>query len=211
MRKGFCYRSASYIKQVNILVNIDHLVAPLQNGDRRAFSEMVNACQSLVYSTVFNVVLQAEEAEDVSQEVFVQAFLSIGSFRGDAKLSTWLYRIAFTKALEHNRRKKARKRWAFLQPLQHAQVEHVPTTLDHPGVALDKKEDARLLFEALAKLPEQQQAAFLMIKVQSMTYAEAAEVLQTGIKAVEGLMHRAKANLRQYLQHKIDDHPTNAT
>ena len=156
----------------------------------------------MVYNVVLNIVQQAEEAEDVAQEVFVQAFLSIGNFRGEAKLTTWLYRIALSKALEHNRKKKARKRWGFFRTMHLDEASETESYFDHPGVALDKKEAATILFRALRQLPEQQQAAFMMIKIQGMSYTEAAEILSTSVKGIEGLMHRAKSKLKSMLEEK---------
>ena len=69
----------------------------------------------MVFNTVLSIVQQQEEAEDVAQEVFVQAFISITKFRGDSKISTWLYRIAVTKALDHQRKKKSKKRFGLLK------------------------------------------------------------------------------------------------
>ena len=85
-------------------MNEIQLIQALQQGDKNAFSFLVQTYQHMVFNTVLSIVQQQEEAEDVAQEVFVQAFLSITKFRGDSKISTWLYRIAVTKALDHQRR-----------------------------------------------------------------------------------------------------------
>ena len=81
-------------------------ILSLQNGDQLAFKQLVETWQNMVYNTVLSIVQDVQEAEDVSQEVFVQVYQSVKKFRGDAKLSTWLYRVAVTKALDAERKKK---------------------------------------------------------------------------------------------------------
>lgn len=178
------------------------LIARLKDGDQAAFRSIVEAWQDMVYNTVLGVVQQPEEAEDVTQEVFIQVFESIGQFKGDSKLSTWLYRIAVTKSLDHLRKKKRKKRFAFLQSLFGVNEEEVRQDPDfqHPGVALENKEKAAVLFKAIDKLPENQKAAFTLHKLEGLSYQEVAEVLETTVSSVESLMHRAKGNLRKQLE-----------
>jgi RNA polymerase sigma-70 factor (ECF subfamily) len=96
-------------------LNEIELIQALQEGDKNAFSFLVQTYQHMLFNTVLSIVQQHEEAEDVAQEVFVQAFISIAKFRGDSKISTWLYRIAITKALDHQRKKKSKKRFGLLK------------------------------------------------------------------------------------------------
>lgn len=143
----------------------------------------------------------AEDAEDVTQEVFVQVYESVQQFKGDSKFSTWLYRIAVTKSLDHLRKKKRKKRFAFIQSLFGANEEEVKHTPDfnHPGVNMENKEHAAALFTALSKLPDNQKAAFTLHKLEGLSYQEIAEALDTSVSSVESLMHRAKGNLRKLL------------
>jgi RNA polymerase sigma-70 factor (ECF subfamily) len=71
----------------------------------------------MVYNTVLGILQNAEDAEDVTQEAFIQVFESVSSFKGESKFSTWIYRIAVSKALDHIRKKKRKKRFAFIQSL----------------------------------------------------------------------------------------------
>jgi len=86
------------------------LIEKLKQGDETAFRQIVESWQSMVYNTAIGILQNAEDAEDVAQEVFVQVFESIGSFKAEAKFSTWLYRITVSKALDHLRKKKRKKR-----------------------------------------------------------------------------------------------------
>ena len=85
------------------------LIEQLKQGDEAAFKTIVETWQNMVYNTAIGIVQNAEDAEDITQEVFMQVYQSISSFKGDSKFSTWLYRIAITKSLDHERRKKERK------------------------------------------------------------------------------------------------------
>ncbi|MET0636291.1 MAG: RNA polymerase sigma factor [Chitinophagaceae bacterium] len=177
------------------------LVERLKAGDESAFKYMVTTWQAMVYNTSLGIVQKEEDAEDISQEVFVQVFQSIGSFKGESKFSTWLYRITITKSLDHERKKKRKKRFAFISSIfgdDNSDELQVPD-FNHPGVVMDKKEDAAILFKAIASLPENQRIAFTLHKVESLSYQEVCEVMQTSISSVESLMHRARINLRKKL------------
>jgi RNA polymerase sigma-70 factor (ECF subfamily) len=183
------------------LLTEQELIQRLKNGEEAAFKWLVEANQDRVYNTALGIVQNAEDAEDVAQDVFIQAFRSIESFKGESKISTWLYRIATTRSLDLLRARKSKKRFGFLQRLfnDKEELQFDPPDFNHPGVVLERKENAAKLFKAIARLPENQKAAFTLHKLEGLSYQEISEVLQTTIPAVESLMHRAKQNLRKML------------
>ena len=189
-------------------MNEQELIALLKERDESAFKRLVLTWQDMVYNTVLGIVQHEEDAEDVSQEVFVQVFQSISSFKSESKLSTWIYRIATTKALDHLRKKKRKKRFAFVQSLfgMQEQEKELPATFNHPGIILDNKEKAAVLFKALEKLPEKQKVAFTLHKVEGLSYQEIGEVMQTTLPAIESLIHRAKGNLKKQLTDYYQTH-----
>lgn len=161
----------------------------------------------MVYNTAIGIVQHAEDAEDVAQEVFVQVYQSIHGFKGNSKFSTWLYRITISKAMDHERRKKRKKRFGLMRSLfgeDNEQVVDVPE-FNHPGVVFDRKEKAAILFRAMQTLPENQRAAFVLNKVEGLSYQEISEVMETSVSAVESLLHRAKTNLRKVLKDFYED------
>src|SRR5690349_13042768 len=85
------------------------LVERLKQGDEAAFRMIVETWQDMVFNTALGIVQNEADAEDIAQEVFVQVYQSVGSFKGDSKFSTWMYRITITKSLDHERRKKRKK------------------------------------------------------------------------------------------------------
>ena len=178
------------------------LIQGLRNGDEGAFKELVDTCQDRVFNTAIGIVQNAEDAEDVAQEVFIQVYRSIHQFKGEAKLSTWLYRIATTRALDLLRSRKSKKRFGLMQRLFGDGNEplHELPDFNHPGVALDRKENAARLFKAIAQLSDNQKTAFTLHKLEDLSYQEVSDVMQTSVPAVESLMHRAKQNLRKILE-----------
>jgi RNA polymerase sigma-70 factor (ECF subfamily) len=182
-------------------LNEVELIQGLRNGDEAAFKFLVKNYQDRVYNTAIGIVQNAEDAEDVAQEVFIQVFRSIHSFKAESKLSTWIYRIATTRALDLLRSRKSKKRFGFLQRFfgdSNETLYELPD-FNHPGVALDKKENAALLFRAIDQLPENQKTAFTLHKLEDLSYQEISEIMQTSVAAVESMMHRAKQNLRKIL------------
>jgi RNA polymerase sigma factor (sigma-70 family) len=182
--------------------NEEELIKNLQQGVQEAFKRVVELYQDMVYNTVISIVQNEEDAEDMTQEVFVQVYQSVNSFKGESKFSTWLYRISISKALDHEKRKKRKKRFAFIQRLfgENGEEKHHPVEFNHPGVILDNKEKAAELFRALKKIPDNQRIAFMLNKIEGLSNNEIAEIMNTSFYAVESLLARAKTNLKRELK-----------
>jgi RNA polymerase sigma factor (sigma-70 family) len=182
------------------------LIEGLKRGDQSAFRVLVEKYQDLVYNTALGVVQNAPDAEDVAQEVFIQIFRSIATFKSEAKLSTWIYRITTTRALDLLRARKSKKRFGLLKRLWETEEENPLDSIkdfNHPGVALERKEDAAKLFEAIGQLPENQKVAFVLHKLEGLSYQAISEIMDNTVPAVESLMHRARLNLKKLLEKKI--------
>ena len=178
------------------------LILGLKDGDESAFRELVETHKDRIFNTALGIVQNAEDAEDVAQEVFIQVYRAIHNFKGDSKLSTWLYRIATTRSLDLLRSRKSKKRFGSLTRLfgENNEPDYEVPDFNHPGVALDQKENAAKLFRAIGQLPDNQKTAFTLHKMEDLSYQEVAEVMKTSVAAVESLMHRAKQNLRKILE-----------
>ena len=178
------------------------LIERLKKGDDAAFRSIVETRKDLVYNTALGLLQSAEDAEDAAQEVFIKVYESIHQFKGESAFSTWLYRIAVTKSLELIRSRKRKKRFAFITGLlgENNELRHDPPEFLHPGVQLDNKERSTVLFQSIAKLPENQRIAFSLHKVEGIPYQEIAEIMNLSVSAIESLIHRAKANLRKDLE-----------
>jgi RNA polymerase sigma-70 factor (ECF subfamily) len=177
------------------------LIDQLAQKSEMAFKWLVESYSKVVYNTILNIVQDESEAEDASQEVFIKIYESIGNFRRECSLSTWIYRLAINKALDKVRRRKTKERLQQIVPWwMPDENKSGKTTFHHPGILLEKKEKAAVLFKAIDSLPEKQKIAFTLIKVQGMKYDEVSVIMNQNIKAVESLISRAKQNLQQKLQ-----------
>ena len=187
---------------IDIVEKSDHnLVAELKSGDEGAFRKLVDTYQDMVFNTCVGFVKNPDDADDLTQDVFIEIYHSINKFREDSKLSTWIYRITVNKALEHLRKIKRKKRSGFLYWLNHLDTDSKPEIPDysHPGVLLENKEKAGILFQAVEKLPEKQRIAFTLNKLEGLSYEQISEVMKKSLSSVESLMHRAKLNLQKEL------------
>ena len=182
-----------------------------QSLDRRSghsiqeddFSTIVAEHQDMVLNTCYRFVLNREDAEDIAQEVFLEAYRSLESFRQESKLSTWIYRIAVTKSLDHLRKKKRKKRFSSLKRVigVNNPVEEITLpSQETPAEVFSGSERAEILQNALDSLPDNQKTAFLLSKYDGYSNQEIAEVLHTTVSAVESLVHRAKKNLQKKLE-----------
>jgi len=180
----------------------EHLIDQLKNKQQSAFKQLVELYQHMVFNTALSMVQNREEAEDIAQEIFIQIYESIQKFKGESKLSTWIYRITITKVLDWQRHKQRKKRFALITSLFGAnnEVERDVPDFTHPGVLMENKERSVILFKALDKLPENQKIAFVLNKVEGQSYQEVADIMETTVGAVESYMHRAKQNLRKQLE-----------
>lgn len=176
------------------------LIISLQENSESAFRNLVEQFQDRVFNTCLGFLQNDEEAEEAAQDVFIEVYKSIGKFRRDAKLSTWIYRIATTKSLERIRKQKSQKRFAFLKSLAGSEEIQPVSNFIHPGIQLEQKENARTLFRAIQKLPENQKVAFTLHKVEGLPYQEICDIMGMSMSSVESLMFRARKNLQKSLR-----------
>lgn len=179
------------------------LIERLSAGDERAFKSLFNLYKSKVYNTAAGFLTNENDAEDITQEVFIQVFKSIKHFKEKSQLSTWIYRITVTKCLDVLRKKKAKRRFAFITDLfenEDKESKESFVNYEHPGVETDKKELSAILFKEIDYLPENQRIAFILNKVEQLSYREISGIMDTSVPAVESLISRAKANLKKRLE-----------
>ena len=149
----------------------------LREGDERTFREFVNQNRDRVFNTALGLLQDTENAEDVTQEVFVEVFRSVARFKGECSIMTWIYRITVQKSLEHIRNSSRKKRAGILLSL-FGKEDQVKLNADapfyHPGIRMENKERAVILFQAIAALPFNQRTAFTLHKVEGLPHAEIA-------------------------------------
>lgn len=170
--------------------------------DENNFKSLFESNIRKVYNISLNIVRNAEDAEDISQEVFIEVYRSMEKFREDASVSTWIYRIAVNKSLDFLKAKKRKKRFALITRLFHpdsGELQHDLPHFDHPGVILENKERSAFLFKAIEKLPDMQKSAFILFKIEGFSQKKVAEILQLSEKAVESLVQRGRDQIKKNL------------
>lgn len=163
--------------------------------------------QGRIYNAALSLLQNQQEAEEITQDVFLDAYNKQQSFKGDASISTWLYRIAVNKCIDILRKKQRRLQWQ--QPFKWMAGETLlptaATDFVHPGIVAENKEKAAILYKALLHLPVNQRTAYLLHDTEHLSYKEISEVLETSIPAVESLLFRARQNLRKSIEHYYKD------
>jgi RNA polymerase sigma-70 factor (ECF subfamily) len=173
------------------------LIKGILKADQRCFKELVDKYQSLVLNTCNSFLHSKNDAEDITQEVFIEVYLSIHKFRGEAKLSTWLYRISVNKSLNFIRNNsKIIKNFENLFA-----AEQINKILDNSSLYSDiediQDEKIELLHKSINTLAKNQKIAFTLSKFENLSYVQISEVMNLSLASVEGLIHRAKMNVQK--------------
>ncbi len=179
------------------------LIRQLIEGNELSFKMLYEEYSPKVYNTLLSYTKNAEDAEELLQDVFVTVFNTAKSFRADSSVSTWIYRISVNKALDFLRKKNSIKRFGIFASLykkDSAEIKYESVDFVHPGVKMENQEDARILFSVIDELSEKQKTVFILTQIEDLSQQEVADVLQTTRKAVESLLQRAKANLKVALE-----------
>jgi RNA polymerase sigma-70 factor, ECF subfamily len=153
--------------------------------------------QETVRRTCFRFVGNRDDADDLTQDVFIQVHASLRYFRAEAELSTWIYRIAVNACLDFLRRQRRRKRFAWLLPLHDdAGEELVSEAADSdPHRDLEEKERRVILRQAIGRLPDGQRTALILREYEGLPSRDIAAILEVSVSAVEALLHRARKKL----------------
>ena len=154
-----------------------------------------------MYNLSLNYLQNHEDAQEITQDVFVAVYRSMDKFRNESMISTWIYRITINKCLDHIKASKRKKRISFFTSLFGGEIsENTFSVFDHPGIQLEQKQAMERLFRCINGLPDKQKTALLLSKTENMSQAEVAEVMGLSVKAVESLIQRAKTNLSEILK-----------
>ena len=187
-----------------IFLTESEFIKELQLKSTAAYSKLVDDFQQKVFGTCMSFVPNVEDAEDIAQDVFIEVFNSISKFKGESKLSTWIYRITTNKCLEFIRKKNTKKRFAFMQSITGNAIPidktNYFTEINHPGILLENKELNTTLFKAINNLPESQGTIFTLHKIDGKSYQEIADITNRTLSSVESVMFRAKKNLQKLLE-----------
>nr|WP_300187033.1 sigma-70 family RNA polymerase sigma factor [uncultured Agathobaculum sp.] len=175
-----------------------HILTRARRGDTAAFEELVRLYEKRVYAVALRSSGNPEDAADIVQEVFLRAWRSIESFRGDSGFSTWLFRITMNLCVDHARHKHAQPQ---TQPIvtDDETERPLPDPAPTPEEHLDNRELGRELAAALEEISEEHRRIVLLRDVSGMSYTEIAEVLEISEGTVKSRLSRARIALRKVL------------
>ena len=169
----------------------DALVERAQDGDRRAFSDLVRRHQRVVYRSCYRVLGNREDAKDASQEAFIRAYRKLNTFRGDSAFKTWMLRIAMNVSLNERSRREL--------PRADVDLAEAVPGLETPEAELTKSEAAAQIHEALRLVQSDHRAAVVLRDLEGLTYRETAESLGVAEGTAKSWVHRGRARLKELL------------
>lgn len=170
----------------------------IREGDEDAFREFVDKYKVMVVNTCYGFVHNREDAEDIAQEVFISFYQSLGKFRGECSVATWLHRIAVNQCVDHC--KSLRERIKKIN-VEEWELTANPSSDDLLAWEhLAENEMKELLYHALDGLPERQRVALILSKYEDLSYRQIADVMKISVSSVESLLFRAKINLEKILK-----------
>jgi len=176
----------------------EQLVRKSQQGDERAFGELVNRYESKVYSLALKMLRNADDAEDVLQDTFLRAYRGIKAFQGNSTFSTWIYRITANSALM-----RLRKKQLPTVSIDDADEREAPINIadwaPSPVEQLLTKETQQAMNEAIEALPPEFRQVFVLRDVEELSNSEVADILDLSVAAVKSRLHRARLKVRNRL------------
>jgi RNA polymerase sigma-70 factor, ECF subfamily len=175
----------------------DDLIQSALAGQSSAFETLVLRYQDRLYTAMISIVGSADEAEDVVQESFIQAYLKLDTFQRNSRFFTWLYRIAFNYALARRRRNRGH---VSLEESREKTGAEPSFDGDSPDTRISRGEDIQLVHQALAVLSEDHRSILVLREMEDMAYEEIADVLHISIGTVRSRLNRARAALKQQLE-----------
>ena len=179
----------------------ERLIDGISNGEQKYFQELVDKYQSLVLNTCNSFLHCKNDAEDITQEVFIEVFLSIHKFKSEAKLSTWLYRISVNKSLnfirDNKRSRLVKSIGSFLPIERNTELQISDNSSQYSDIEDIQDERIELLHKSINTLSKNQKIAFTLSKFEKLSYVQISEVMNLSLSSVEGLIHRAKMNVQK--------------
>jgi len=177
----------------------DHqLIAQCLEGRSAAFGELVTRYQDRLYNSVYRLLGDGEDARDVVQEAFLNAYQSLRSFKGEALFFTWLYRVAVNAAISYKRKQKTVARFGGAGPAEPTD----PSEASRPEHAMEMAEEEKRVHAALNRLSPEHRVVLIMKDMDGQKYEDMATILQVPIGTIRSRLHRARLELRDILLHE---------
>ena len=175
------------------MVDIDKL----RNGEANEFKKLTLMLSAKVLNLAYHLTGNKEDAEDITQEVFIAVFKGLPNFKGASEVSTWVYSITVNKCKEKTRRDLRKKRKGINVPLE--KVDFFLSSQNTDAELIQHEEETRMR-NILLRIPEKQRIAFTMFTMEEFSYLEIAQAMNLSLSAVESLLFRARVNLKKIIK-----------
>jgi len=178
------------------------LIQNVINGDRDAYEALVLAHQKNVYNLALKMTKSEEDALDISQETFFKAYRQLERFRGDSKLSVWLYRMTYNLCIDFLRKQSRSKLFSISRDDDNESDTNefdIPDFRDLPEDNVIRSENREAILESIEELPENQRRIFIMREVTGMSYTDMSHILKISMGTVKSRLARARLNLANIL------------
>lgn len=166
-------------------------------GDRHAFAELVRRNQERLFASMMQVTGSAEEAEEVTQEAFIRAFIKLDTFQRNSQFFTWLYRIAFNNALTRRRKRSARVSLDQMHDENGVEFGAATAAVDE-GMLRDER--VALVRRAIDSLTEEHRSILVLREMDELSYEAIAEILEISIGTVRSRLNRARRQLKRAIE-----------
>lgn len=178
------------------------MVKAVLGGDSTAYRGLVEKYQTRVYSMVYGMIRNREDARDLTQEAFVKAFNNLKSFRLEASFYTWLYRIAMNVSIDFTRKRKRREVAGFEEDIANRDADGGIDEVHHqdsPSRSLERKQLYARIMDALEKLPADQKQVILLRELEGLSYKEIADVMGIPEGTVMSRLFYARKKMQKLL------------
>jgi len=175
------------------------LVDRFHAGEEQAFNILTLRYQEKIYWVVRRMIPDHDEADDIVQDVFIRAYHSLKSFKGESSVYTWLYRIAVNLSLNEIRRKKIRKTFS----LDESTTGQHRTDDDTPVEAMEREEQSQMIRDAIERLQEKQKKVFILRYYEELPYEEIAKIVQTSVGGLKANYFHAVRKIGEYVKNEM--------
>ncbi len=189
-------KTSKTLNTSTLSVSDKELVEQFKNGNKAAFNEIVKRYQKRVYWIIRRLVIEHEDADDITQNVFIRMYNGLNSFRGDSELFTWMYRIATNLSINHLNAEKLKKYLQFGDDETVIGIE----SKDDTNKLIEKSEIENLIEKAIQTLPHQQKLVFSMRYYDELSYEEISKILKTSVGGLKANYFHALKKMQKYLK-----------
>ncbi|MBV7270544.1 RNA polymerase sigma factor [Winogradskyella luteola] len=175
------------------------LIDAINNGDTRAYAQLVDRYKDLVYTLALRMLKHKEEAEEVAQDTFIKVFKSLHKFKGDSKFSTWIYRVAYNTCLDNIKKNKKYLNNVAIDEFTFNKLDTIDNALDH----IIKEEKSVLIKNCIDKLPEDSSVILTLFYFEELSLDEISKIINIEANTVKVKLFRARKKLAVILEHHL--------